>query len=96
MKNSRILNKFTRSISIKSFGLFLLIIFCFTSFKGQFKNDYVKYVDPFIGSDSHGHVFVGATVPLEEFRLVLQILTRDGIGHHHTITLTVLLKDFVI
>lgn len=63
MKNSRGLNKFIRLISIKSFGFFLIIILFFSSFKGQLKNDYVKYVDPFIGSDSHGHVFVGATVP---------------------------------
>ena len=63
MKNSRGLNKSIRLISIKSFGLFLIIILFFSSFKGQLKNDYVKYVDPFIGSDSHGHVFVGATVP---------------------------------
>ena len=26
-------------------------------------NDYVRYVDPFIGSGGHGHVFVGANVP---------------------------------
>jgi putative alpha-1,2-mannosidase len=26
-------------------------------------NDLIKYVDPFIGSGGHGHVFVGATVP---------------------------------
>ena len=25
--------------------------------------DYVKYVDPMIGSGFHGHVFVGASVP---------------------------------
>ena len=26
-------------------------------------NGLIKYVDPFIGSGGHGHVFVGATVP---------------------------------
>lgn len=25
--------------------------------------DYVSYVDPYIGSGEHGHVFVGASVP---------------------------------
>ena len=26
-------------------------------------HDYVSYVDPYIGSAGHGHVFVGANVP---------------------------------
>ena len=26
--------------------------------------DYLSYVDPYIGSGEHGHVFVGASVPL--------------------------------
>jgi len=25
--------------------------------------DYTKYVDPYIGTDYHGHVFIGANVP---------------------------------
>lgn len=27
------------------------------------KNDYLRYVDPYIGAGGHGHVFVGASVP---------------------------------
>ena len=42
MKNSKGLNKFISSISIKSFGLFLIIILFFSSFKGQLKDNYVK------------------------------------------------------
>ena len=36
------------------------------------ENNFTQFVDPFIGSGGHGHVFVGANVPF-------------GIGHHHTI-----------
>ena len=27
------------------------------------EKDYVSYVDPYIGTSAHGHVFVGANVP---------------------------------
>ena len=30
---------------------------------GQSSRDYLQYVDPYIGSGGHGHVFVGASVP---------------------------------
>ena len=39
-----------------------LIIFLVLSCD-NFKEDYTEFVDPFIGSDDHGHVFVGATTP---------------------------------
>lgn len=32
-------------------------------------SDYTKYVDPLIGSDGHGHVFVGANVPFGAVQL---------------------------
>lgn len=28
-----------------------------------FAQDYTQYVDPFIGTGGHGHVFLGANVP---------------------------------
>ena len=31
---------------------------------GAISQDYLAYVDPYIGSGEHGHVFVGASVPL--------------------------------
>ncbi len=31
--------------------------------------DYTSYVDPYIGSDGHGHVFVGASVPFGQVQL---------------------------
>ena len=44
--------------------IFFAIIFGF-NFYANTNNDnsLIKYVDPFIGSGGHGHVFVGATVP---------------------------------
>ena len=39
----------------------LLTLFIFSC--NNFNHDYTEFVDPFIGSDDHGHVFVGATTP---------------------------------
>lgn len=36
---------------------------CTTQEKVENKTDYTAYVDPYIGSGEHGHVFVGANVP---------------------------------
>lgn len=41
---------------------FLFLIFFMANLHAQ-AQQYVRYVDPFIGSGSHGHVFVGASVP---------------------------------
>ena len=45
--------------------IYILFGFIFISCGGFFKSDLklIRYVDPFIGSGGHGHVFVGATVP---------------------------------
>ena len=45
--------------------IILLAILCGYNFiaNSENENDLIKYVDPFIGSGGHGHVFVGATVP---------------------------------
>jgi putative alpha-1,2-mannosidase len=51
------MKKIIYSISI---ALICIMIFSFGSIPN---NNYVKYVDPFIGSGGHGHVFVGANVP---------------------------------
>lgn len=34
-----------------------------TSCSGKEQKDYLSYVDPFIGTGEHGHVFLGASVP---------------------------------
>jgi hypothetical protein len=33
----------------------------------QTSSDYTQYVNPYIGSAGHGHVFVGANVLLEQY-----------------------------
>lgn len=48
-------------------GIAICLIFfaysCTTSREAKEKIDYTVYVDPYIGSGAHGHVFVGAGVP---------------------------------
>jgi len=52
-----------KHINLKNvFAVIALIIISF-GFKSMKPNDYIRYVDPFIGSGGHGHVFVGANVP---------------------------------
>ena len=42
---------------------FLLLAGCATQSESGAKQDVLQYVDPYIGSAAHGHVFVGASVP---------------------------------
>ena len=79
---------------IKISFVFLTIIFLASVTNRDAKNKLINYVDPFIGSGGHGHVFVGANVPFGGVQVGPTILTRDGIGHHLIITLTVLSKAF--
>ncbi len=54
---------------------FILAFFYLTSCLPEKKpvtfspDDYIQFVDPFIGSDYHGHVFVGANVPFGAVQL---------------------------
>ena len=32
------------------------------------KQDYTQYVNPFVGTGGHGHVFLGANVPFGHFQ----------------------------
>lgn len=54
--------------------------------------DYAAYVDPYIGSGGHGHVFVGASVPFGMVQLGPQQI-RDAwdwcSGYHYTDTLVI-------
>ena len=54
-----------------------------------FAQDYTQYVDPFIGTGGHGHVFLGANVPFGNIQAgptqkkqgwtgVLVIITADS------------------
>lgn len=40
----------------------------------------LQYVDPYIGSGYHGHVFVGTSVPYGMVQLVLLISIKVGTG----------------
>jgi predicted alpha-1,2-mannosidase len=50
------------TVTVMLLFLVLFFISCTTS-KTNLPNDLTKFVDPFIGSDFNGHVFVGANVP---------------------------------
>jgi len=45
--------------------LFLVVVGSLLSFygKAQKEKDYTKFVDPYIGTEGHGHVFLGASTP---------------------------------
>ena len=43
--------------------VFLIIIFLASVSNKDTKIKLINYVDPFIGSGGHGHVFVGANIP---------------------------------
>lgn len=49
--------------NMKRISLFLLPLLSLATFGFVRATDYVKYVNPLIGSDNHGHVAVGANVP---------------------------------
>ena len=71
--------------------IYVIFAIIFISCAAFFKSDekLINYVDPFIGSGGHGHVFVGANVPFGGVQVGQQILIKDGIGHHHITILTV-------
>ena len=55
---------------LNSFYLSILLIALFTQCKQQpVTKNYSDFVDPYIGSDYHGHVFVGASVPFGMMQL---------------------------
>lgn len=60
--------------------LFVLLISMFFHFNVMEARDYVQYVDPYIGSGGHGHVFVGASVPFGAMRWDRRIYIKVGIG----------------
>ena len=50
-------------LNFKNTFVVIAVILISLGFKSMKPNNYIKYVDPFIGSGGHGHVFVGANVP---------------------------------
>ncbi len=59
--------KFFCRLSI--FPLFLLMVSCNNKKLPELQTDLTQFVDPLIGSDYHGHVFVGANVPFGAVQL---------------------------
>lgn len=50
----------TRNYLLSLFGTVFILVSCE---KSGTENNYVDFVDPYIGTDYHGHVFLGANVP---------------------------------
>lgn len=70
--------------------LFLFLAGCKTSEINENTN-LINYVDPFIGSDYHGHVFVGASVPFGAVQLGPENFNKGWdwcSGYHYTDTVT--------
>ena len=55
--------KKTSKNGIQIILLLIIVNFLFFSNTKSINDGLIKYVDPFIGSGGHGHVFVGASVP---------------------------------
>ena len=73
---------------------FLLVAFAAISLLASCgKKDYTAFVDPYIGSGGHGHVFVGASTPFGMVQLgPQQIKTEDWdwcSGYHYSDTLVI-------
>ena len=51
------------NLVILLFVFFALAVSCTTEKPAAESTDFTQFVDPYIGSDYHGHVFVGASVP---------------------------------
>ena len=70
---------------------FILFNSCTVNKSGISENtDLTRYVDPYIGTGGHGHVFLGAHVPLERFRQDLPIIIKVGTGAQAIIIRTAL------
>ena len=69
-------------------ALFSALIFAFVcSASAQKKQDYTKYVDPFIGTGGHGHTYPGAVTPFSMMQLSpdTRLTGWDGCsGYHYT------------
>ena len=95
-ENPLVLNKINmnkiKSI-IKISFVFLTIIFLASVTNRDAKN-IINYVDPFIGSGGHGHVFVGANVPFGGVQVGPTNFNKGWDWSSLIITLTVLSKAF--
>ena len=73
--------------------ILLVAIAVFSLFASCGKKDYTAFVDPYIGSGGHGHVFLGASTPFGMVQLgPHQIKTDDWdwcSGYHYSDTLVI-------
>ena len=69
---------------------------CATPEKMENKTDFTAYVDPYIGSGEHGHVFVGANVPFGAVQVGPQNIFKGWDWCSGFITPIVSLSDLVI
>ena len=67
-----------RHFNLKNIFAVIAIILISFGFKSLKPNNYIKYVDPFIGSGGHGHVFVGANVPFGGATISLKLLCEPS------------------
>ena len=52
-----------------NFKIYVFLLMSICSLGAWAQKDYASWVDPFIGSGGHGHVFVGASVPFGAVQL---------------------------
>jgi predicted alpha-1,2-mannosidase len=74
---------------IISILFFSCLLFCSLATSGQVKNkvNYTAFVDPYIGSGGHGHVFIGANVPFGALQLGPQNIYKGWdwcSGYHYS------------
>ncbi len=71
---------------MKSLSYFLVFLFIFVAACNKTKHDPTFYVDPFIGTDGHGHTFPGATLPNGMVQLSpdTRIINWDACSGYHS------------
>lgn len=74
-----------------NFKICVFLLMCICSLGAWAQKDHVSWVDPFIGSGGHGHVFVGASVPFGAVQLGPNNVFKDGTGAQDTIIVIMLL-----
>ncbi len=73
----------------------VLLIFTYACSLKQEKSaqELTSYINPYIGTGGHGHVFLGANVPFGLVQLGLPSMTEAGTGVRVIITAILFLSD---
>ena len=71
---------------ITNWNIFLALLLILSSCSTETENDFAKYVDPFIGTDGHGHTYPGATLPFGMVQLSpdTRIINWDACSGYHS------------